>query len=163
VRVVADTNTVLSAFLWGGPPKAVLDAARAEHIILFSSAALLVELEDVLNRDKFAARITRIESTPATLVRQYRTLITLVRPTAIVPISRDPDDDQVLACGSPRTPISSSAATRTCWTWAPARASAFSPRIRRSRFSRDEPAHERAAEVLPTPLHTTRRRAQPAA
>jgi putative PIN family toxin of toxin-antitoxin system len=84
--------------LWGGPPKAVLDAARAEHIILFSSAALLVELEDVLNRDKFAARITRIESTPATLVRQYRTLITLVRPTAIVPISRDPDDDQVLAC-----------------------------------------------------------------
>jgi putative PIN family toxin of toxin-antitoxin system len=84
--------------LWGGPPKAVLDAARAEHIILFSSAALLVELEDVLNRDKFAARITRIESTPATLVRQYRTLISLVRPTAIVPISRDPDDDQVLAC-----------------------------------------------------------------
>ncbi len=98
MRVVADTNTVLSAFLWGGPPKAVLDAARAEHITLFSSAALLVELEDVLNRDKFAARTTRIESNPATLLRQYRALISLVRPTAIAPTSRDPDDDQVLAC-----------------------------------------------------------------
>ena len=31
-------------------------------------------------------------------MRQYRALIRLVRPTAIVPISRDPDDDQVLAC-----------------------------------------------------------------
>ena len=62
MRVVADTNTVLSAFLWGGPPKAVLDAARAEHITLFSSAALLAELEDVLSREKFAVRITRIET-----------------------------------------------------------------------------------------------------
>jgi len=98
VRVVADTNTVLSAFLWGGPPKAVLDAARAEQITLFSSAALLAELEDVLNRDKFAARIARIESTTATLLRQYRALISLVRPIAIAPTSRDPDDDHVLAC-----------------------------------------------------------------
>lgn len=98
MRVVADTNTVLSAFLWGGPPKAVLDTARAEHITLFSSVALLVELEDVLNRDKFAPRIARIESTPATLLRQYRALISLVRPTAIAPTSRDPDDDHVLAC-----------------------------------------------------------------
>ena len=98
MRVVADTNTVLSAFLWGGPPKAVLDAARAEQITLFSSAALLAELEDVLSRDKFAARIARIETTPATLLRQYRALIHLVRPTAIAPTSRDPDDDHVLAC-----------------------------------------------------------------
>lgn len=98
MRVVADTNTVLSAFLWGGPPKAVLDAARAQHITLFASAALLAELEDVLSRDKFAARIIRIETTPATLLRQYRALIHLVRPTAIAPTSRDPDDDHVLAC-----------------------------------------------------------------
>lgn len=98
MRVVVDTNTVLSAFLWGGPPKAVLDAARAEQITLFSSAALLAELEEVLSRDKFAARIARIESTPATLLRQYRALINLVRPTAIAPTSRDPDDDHVLAC-----------------------------------------------------------------
>lgn len=53
----------------------MLDAARAEQITLFSSAALLAELEDVLNRGKFAARIARIESTPVTLLRQYLALI----------------------------------------------------------------------------------------
>jgi putative PIN family toxin of toxin-antitoxin system len=98
VRVVADTNTVLSAFLWGGPPKQVLDAARERRIQLLASAALLAELEDVLTRPKFAARIAQIDSVPATLLRQYRALIGIVRPTVITPTSRDPDDDQVLAC-----------------------------------------------------------------
>lgn len=56
MRVVADTNTVVSAFLWGGPPKAVLDAARDGRISLHTTPALLVELEDVLSRDKFTAR-----------------------------------------------------------------------------------------------------------
>jgi putative PIN family toxin of toxin-antitoxin system len=97
VRVVADTNTVVSAFLWGGPPKRVLDAAREQRIHLLTSAALLAELEEVLTRAKFAARIARIETTPAALLRQYRALVGIVRPTVITPISRDPDDDQVLA------------------------------------------------------------------
>ena len=56
-RVVADTNTVVSAFLWGGPPKSVLDAAREQRIQLFASPTLLAELEEVLGRDKFAERI----------------------------------------------------------------------------------------------------------
>lgn len=98
MRVVADTNTVVSAFLWGGPPKAVLDAAREQRIQLFTSPALLAELEEVLGRLKFAERLARIESTPATLLRQYRALIGIVRPTVIPRASRDPDDDQVLAC-----------------------------------------------------------------
>lgn len=98
MRVVADTNTVVSAFLWGGPPKAVLDAAREQRIQLFTSPALLAELDEVLGRLKFAERLARIESTPATLLRQYRALIGIVLPTVIPHASRDPDDDQVLAC-----------------------------------------------------------------
>jgi predicted nucleic acid-binding protein len=31
-------------------------------------------------------------------LRQYRALINITRPTAIPAVSRDPDDDQVLAC-----------------------------------------------------------------
>jgi len=62
VRVVADTNTVVSAFLWGGPPASVLASARERRITLLTSAALLAELEDVLSREKFAARIARVGS-----------------------------------------------------------------------------------------------------
>jgi len=98
LRVVADTNTVVSAFLWGGIPAAVLSAAREGRIILFPSPALLAELENVLARDKFAARIARVGITTEQMTAGYRALATTVRPAAIDPTVRDPDDDHVLAC-----------------------------------------------------------------
>jgi putative PIN family toxin of toxin-antitoxin system len=98
VRVVADTNTVLSAFLWGGLPKAVLDAAREGRISLHTSPALLAELEDVLSRDKFAARIRQVGDSPADMLTAYRALVTVELPASIAPTARDPDDDAVLAC-----------------------------------------------------------------
>lgn len=98
MRVVADTNTVVSAFLWGGPPAAVLAAAREGRITLCSSPVLVAELEDVLAREKFAARISLVGSSIPELLAGYRALVTLVRPVAISPTARDPDDDHVLAC-----------------------------------------------------------------
>lgn len=98
MRVVADTNTVVSAFLWGGPPAAVLTAAREGRITLFTSPALLAELEDVLLRDKFVERIRRAGSSVAQILTGYRALATVVRPATIAPTARDPDDDHVLAC-----------------------------------------------------------------
>jgi putative PIN family toxin of toxin-antitoxin system len=98
VRVVADTNTVVSAFLWGGPPAAVLEAARTQRITLLTSAALLDELADVLGREKFASRIRQVDSTVAAMLAGYRALVTLVEPLPVAPTSRDPDDDAVLAC-----------------------------------------------------------------
>ena len=50
MRVVADTNIVVSGFLWHGNPRLVLEAARDGFISLFTSGALLDELEDVLSR-----------------------------------------------------------------------------------------------------------------
>lgn len=98
MRVVADTNTVVSAFLWGGAPADVLTAAREQRLTLFTSAALIAELEDVLARAKFAARIAHVGSNVADLLAGYRALAQLVRAAEITPVSRDPDDDQVLAC-----------------------------------------------------------------
>jgi putative PIN family toxin of toxin-antitoxin system len=98
VRVVADTNTVLSAFLWGGTPRAILDAAREERISLHTSPALLAELEDVLSRAKFAARIGQVGSTVANVLAEYRSLVVIELPMPIEPTARDPDDDAVLAC-----------------------------------------------------------------
>jgi len=98
VRVVADTNTVVSAFLWGGPPAAVLAAARDGRITLCSSPALIAELEDVLAREKFVTRIAQVGSSVPELLAGYRALVSLVRPASLDPTARDPDDDQVLAC-----------------------------------------------------------------
>ena len=98
MRVVADTNTVVSAFLWGGAPADVLTAAREQRLTLITSATLIAELEEVLAREKFAKRITGVGSTVADLLVGYRGLAQLVRTTPMAPVSRDPDDDHVLAC-----------------------------------------------------------------
>jgi len=98
-RTVVDTNIVVSAFLWGGTPREILDAARRGTLTLFTSAALIAELEDVLSRAKFAKRIADAGSSVDELLGDYLALAQLVRPTAQPPaVVRDPDDDHVIAC-----------------------------------------------------------------
>ena len=99
VHVVADTNTVVSGLLWYGNPRQVLDAARTGVITLSTSASLLAELAEVLQRPKFAQRLARANVTPYTLVFGYAALARLVVPVPIEPVvEADPDDDAVLAC-----------------------------------------------------------------
>jgi len=99
VHVVADTNTVISGLLWHGIPRQVLDAARTGTIALSTSAPLLTELAEVLQRPKFAQRLARANVTPHILVVGYAALARLVVPTPIGPVvEADPDDDAVLAC-----------------------------------------------------------------
>ena len=57
MRVVADTNVVVSGLLWHGNERRLLDAARDGFVELFTSKELLAELEDVLGRSKFAPRL----------------------------------------------------------------------------------------------------------
>lgn len=99
MRVVVDTNVVVSGLLWRGPSRSVLDAARAGTVSLFTSAVLLSELEEVLGRVKFATRITAVGLTPRLLTLGYAALASLTKPSPIQPvILDDPDDDFVLAC-----------------------------------------------------------------
>jgi uncharacterized protein len=90
---------VVSAFLCGGSPRTILDAARRGTLTLFTSAALIAELEDVLSRAKFAKRIADAGSSVDELLGDYLALAQLVRATAHPPaVTRDPDDDHVIAC-----------------------------------------------------------------
>ena len=83
-----------AAFLWGGSPRTILDAARRGTLTLFTSAALIAELEDVLSRAKFAKRIADAGSSVDELLSDYLALAQLVRPTAHPPsVVRDPDDE----------------------------------------------------------------------
>ena len=99
VRVVLDTNVVVSGLLWANTPRQVLDAVRDGRLTAFTSVALLDELADVLSRDHLAALIARLNTTVAELVYGYSKLARLVTVT-VVPraVPNDPDDDHVLAC-----------------------------------------------------------------
>lgn len=99
MRVVADTNIVVSGLLWWGNPRRVLDAARDDIIELFSSTVLLKELEDVLSREKFVKRLEPADVTAHELMLGYAALATVIEVKPIEPvILADIDDDAVLAC-----------------------------------------------------------------
>lgn len=99
VRIVLDTNVVLSALLWRGTPHHLLGAiAQRSNIQLYSSTALLEELADVLTRPSATKRLALIDKTARAVLADYVEAIGLVEP-ATVPrvVVGDVDDDQVIA------------------------------------------------------------------
>jgi putative PIN family toxin of toxin-antitoxin system len=99
MRVVADTNIVVSGLMWRGNPRKIVDAARTGEIQLLTTGALLAELEDVLGRKKFAVRLASAAVTPRDLVLGYAALAAVIEPAEIEPVVLDdPDDDAVIAC-----------------------------------------------------------------
>ena len=92
MKAVLDTNVLVSATLFGGIPEQVLASARSGRFESVTSLALLDEFEDVLVRkfhqDAAIAHALRNEVESST---------TLVEPTEVVRITRDPDDDLLLA------------------------------------------------------------------
>jgi putative PIN family toxin of toxin-antitoxin system len=98
VRLVLDTNTVVSGLIWGGVPGQLIDAAAAGTVQIISSVPLLGELHDVLFRKKFATQLAEQGVDAADLFEGYAALVELVDPADIGPvILADPDDDIVLA------------------------------------------------------------------
>lgn len=102
MRVVLDTNTLVSGVISpGGPPRHLLDGARAQSFELCSSATLLAELLDVLSRGKCAARLAQAGLTQRGIVWDLRRLACMATPQEVPRvIEHDADDDHVLACAS---------------------------------------------------------------
>ena len=98
LRLVLDTNVVVAALLWSGPPRRLLEAAIAGEVELYSSAVLLDELAHTLGYSKFDKRIEGFATSIAALVAQYTSLVSLVAPVSVPRIvANDADDDHVIA------------------------------------------------------------------
>jgi uncharacterized protein len=99
VRIVVDTNVVLSALLWRGTPYELLTRlGRDSTVRLFSSAALLEELADVLTRPTPTKRLALVGNTVPGVLNDYIEIIELVEPAAVPRVvPGDIDDDQVIA------------------------------------------------------------------
>lgn len=98
MRIVVDTNTAISGLLLQGQPRQIIDLVRARTHTLCVSVALLAELAEVIGRPKFAQRVQAAGLSAAALVQDYTRLAEIVEPAPLsAPVSRDPDDDVVLA------------------------------------------------------------------
>ncbi len=94
LRVVADTNIYVSAFVFGGLPEYLLRLARRKTFLFYLSDAIGEEIEEVLTR-KFAYSKTALQVVRRKLSRATRRV---ARTRVHVRQSADPDDDKVLEC-----------------------------------------------------------------
>lgn len=99
MRIVLDTNVVMSALLWRGTPHQLLQTiGQLPRVQLFTSAALLEELADVLTRPSPAKRLALIGKTAREVLADYVDAVELVEPLTVPRVvPSDPDDDQVIA------------------------------------------------------------------
>ena len=99
MRVVADTNVIVSGILWIGAPHTILIAAENARLTLSTSPALLQELEGVLKRPKFVPRLRDLQVTAEEVTAAYARLAHIVSPRRVMRlVAADPADDEVLAC-----------------------------------------------------------------
>jgi hypothetical protein len=70
-RLLLDTNAVVGALLWSGPPLRLVEQAMEDGIELISSPVLMAELEHTLNYPKFTKRLVLLHTDVATLMSRY--------------------------------------------------------------------------------------------
>lgn len=93
MRVVLDTNILISGLLFGGPPFEVLSLAESSVIQVITADAALVELLEVLNRPKLSGRLATLGVTPPQAVLRYRRMAIIVEPHTVSKICPDDSDN----------------------------------------------------------------------
>ena len=95
LRVVLDSNVIISGFLFGGPSARLLECALGGSVRCFTSLPILDEVRDVLQRPKFGLSADQALA----LIEELHDLCELVTPTRRVRVIKaDPDDNAILEC-----------------------------------------------------------------
>jgi putative PIN family toxin of toxin-antitoxin system len=95
LRIVLDSNVVISGFLFGGPPSQLLQHLVAGAAQSFTSVPILDEIRDVLQRPKFGLSPEQAIK----FAEVFHELCRIVSPDeSVLAIPADPDDNAVLEC-----------------------------------------------------------------
>ncbi len=93
VRVVVDTNVLVSALVGRGKPRRLILKLLENHTVMFSHQ-MLAELADVLSREKFReVRSSQVDRFLTGLVKASKVVKVTSRFKGV---AEDPDDDIVL-------------------------------------------------------------------
>ena len=99
MRVLLDTNVVVSALLFGGTPRALLRRLSSPEFEIWTSRPLLRDLAAELNHEKLRPALARTGFSVESLVQAYASQA-FVAPDASLPevtFASDPGDAPVVA------------------------------------------------------------------
>lgn len=99
MKIVVDTNTVISAYLWLGVPAQVLELHACGWVDICTCEEQIAELYDVLMRPKFRSRLQAANVSPSEILTHFRQLKQFVEPVPVlVSALSDRKDAWVLGC-----------------------------------------------------------------
>ncbi len=94
-RIVLDTNVLISAILFGGKTRRVLDLVISGSVDCTLSIAIIDELKDVLQRPKFGFSANLCLH----ITEELHEVCDIISPSVRVDVIRsDPDDNRILEC-----------------------------------------------------------------
>ncbi|HVC35890.1 MAG TPA: putative toxin-antitoxin system toxin component, PIN family [Candidatus Dormibacteraeota bacterium] len=96
LNIVPDTGFYIAAALKNGYARSYLIGRGTKFLTyeLFSSEAILLELQEKLESDKFGFDRQQVVSA----LNQVRNVVKIVHPIQKIRIVRDPDDNKILEC-----------------------------------------------------------------
>jgi len=95
LRVVLDTNVLISAILFGGKPRQILEKAIRREIRLCISEPILDEFRGVLRRSKFDYSPKMIQA----ILTELTGVADFVNPSRTIDaVPEDPADNRILEC-----------------------------------------------------------------
>ncbi len=102
MKLVVDTNVMISGLLWGGPPNRILRWVRDGLILSLACESTINELKRVIQYQRFAKRLTALKTTSPEAIAYTMNLVTFVPNPQGIPqtISDDPFDNIFLALAS---------------------------------------------------------------
>ncbi len=94
MRIVIDTNVLISGVFFGGFPRKILSAVVSQKITACATAEIINEYEEIVQEmiDRKQGHINRAVLSP--LIKAMKT----IEPVTHVDICRDPDDNKFLEC-----------------------------------------------------------------
>lgn len=96
MRVVLDTNVIVSGLLWGGAPNRLLRWARDGVLQVICCEAVLAEVKRVLGYPKISRRIAALELTsPQVMAYLMNRVMHVPAPQPIPPVIRDDASDDL--------------------------------------------------------------------
>ncbi|OGP91654.1 MAG: putative toxin-antitoxin system toxin component, PIN family [Deltaproteobacteria bacterium RBG_16_48_10] len=97
LRVVLDTNVLISAILFGGNPRQILEKAIRGEIRLCISEPILEEFKGVLQRSKFDYSPEMIQ----VILTELTGIADFVNPSKTIDVVlEDPGDNRVIECAA---------------------------------------------------------------
>lgn len=94
MKIVIDTNVLISGVFFGGFPRKVIEAAVRNRINVFASVEIIEEYNEIV--DEMASR--KQGKMNSSILSLFIASINIIEPTSELHVCRDPDDDKFIEC-----------------------------------------------------------------